>query len=417
MKSGLTVVHISGFISPELMVVFDEGDVMTSKENATAGEFYAVILAGGMGTRLWPRSRRDLPKQFLDIASDKTMLQETVRRIEDLIPPERTFVVSNAAFAPLIREQLPHVPPENILVEPAGRGTAPCIGLSALHLRRLDAQCVMASLNSDHVIRDAAGFRRALCAAYQMACQGYLVTLGIQPDSPHTGYGYIQQGDLVATLGDASQSRTLRGMATSQPAPQLKKDIEVYRVKRFKEKPDLETARQFLASGDHLWNSGIFIWKVSALMEAMERHMPVLYEQLQAIDRALGTSEESAVLADVWQGVQNISVDVGVLEKADNVVVIPLQVGWNDVGSWAQLCEMLPPNEDGNIVLGADHLGIDTTGSLIYGQGNRLIATIGLEEMVIVDTGDVVMVCPKSRAQDVKLVIDELQKQKKDKYL
>jgi mannose-1-phosphate guanylyltransferase len=380
---------------------------MTSKENVTAGQFYAVILAGGMGTRLWPRSRRDRPKQFLDIASDRTMLQETVRRIEELIPPERTFVVSNAAFAPLIREQLPLVPAQNILIEPAGRGTAPCIGLSALYLRRLDAQCVMASLNSDHVIRDAAGFRQALRAAYQMACQGYLVTLGIQPDSPHTGYGYIQQGQPVATWSESFQAAS----------PDGRGEFTVYRVKRFKEKPDLETARQFVASGDHLWNSGIFIWKVSTLMEAMQRHMPVLYGQLQTIDCVLGTPQEGAVMAEVWQGVQNISVDVGVLEKADNVVVIPLQVGWNDVGSWAQLSEILPPNEDGNIVLGADHLGIDTTGSLIYGRGDRLIATIGLEEMVIVDTGDVLMVCPKSRSQDVKLIIDALQRQQKDKYL
>ncbi len=268
------------------------------------------------------------------------------------------------------------------------------------------------------VIRDAAGFRQALQAAYDMACRGYLVTLGIQPDSPHTGYGYIQQGELLVTW-DPPQSPQQEGQAPAEAAPaeRMGGGLPVYRVKRFKEKPDLETARQFLASGDHLWNSGIFIWKVSTLMDAMQRHMPVLYSQLEAIDRALGAPQEAEVMAKVWQGVQNISVDVGLLEKADNVVVIPLQVGWNDVGSWAQLGEILPVDEDGNIVLGADHLGIDTTGSLIWGRGDRLIATIGLEDMVIVDTGDVLMVCPKSRAQDVKLIIDELQKQKKDKYL
>jgi len=391
---------------------------MTAEHNTALGQFYAVILAGGAGTRLWPHSRRRKPKQFLDIASGKTLLQETLLRIEELIPAERTFVVTSAAFARLIREQLPALPACNILVEPAGRGTAPCIGLSALHLRRRDAECVMASLNSDHVIRDAAGFRQALQAAYDMACRGYLVTLGIQPDSPHTGYGYIQQGELLVTW-DPPQSPQQEGQAPAEAAPaeRMGGGLPVYRVKRFKEKPDLETARQFLASGDHLWNSGIFIWKVSTLMDAMQRHMPVLYSQLEAIDRALGAPQEAEVMAKVWQGVQNISVDVGLLEKADNVVVIPLQVGWNDVGSWAQLGEILPADDDGNIVLGADHLGIDTTGSLIWGRGDRLIATIGLEDMVIVDTGDVLMVCPKSRAQDVKLIIDELQKQKKDKYL
>ena len=368
---------------------------MTSKDNATSGQLYAVILAGGVGTRLWPRSRRHKPKQLLDIASDKTMLQETFTRIEDLIPPERSFVVTNAAYASLVQEQIPRLPIRNILVEPAGRGTAPCIGLSALHLRRLDAESVMASLNSDHVIRDAAGFRRALQAAEQMARRGYLVTLGIQPDSPHTGYGYIQQGEQIDT-------------ACGFP---------IFKVKRFKEKPNLKAAQEFVASGDHLWNSGIFIWKISSLMEAMRRYMPALYEQLEAIDRALGTPREGNVMAEVWRGVQSISVDIGILEKADNVVVIPLQVGWNDVGSWAQLPDILPVDRDGNVILGAQHLGIDTTGSLIYGQGDRLIATIGLEEMIVVDTGDVLMICPKSRAQDVKLVIDELQRQNKEGYL
>jgi mannose-1-phosphate guanylyltransferase len=369
---------------------------MSSKDNHNpAGDLYALILAGGVGTRLWPRSRRHKPKQLLDIASENTMLQETFIRIEPLVPPERTLVVTNGTYAPLIKEQIPRLPSENILVEPAGRGTAPCIGLSAVYLHRLDSDSVMASLNSDHVILDAEGFRRALDAAADMARQGHLVTLGIQPDSPHTGYGYIQQGEQIETVNG----------------------LPIFRVSRFKEKPNLETAEMFLQSQDHLWNSGIFIWRTSVLLDAIQRQMPDLHSQLQMIEQAIGTSAEGRVLEEVWEQVQNTSIDIGIMEKADDVVVIPLQVGWNDVGSWAQLPDILPADDDDNVIIGADHVGIDTTNCLVHAGSDRLIATIGLQDMVVVDTEDVLLICPKSRAQDVKRVIDELVKQKKDQYL
>jgi len=369
---------------------------MSSKDNHNpTGDLYALILAGGVGTRLWPRSRRHKPKQLLDIASENTMLQETFIRIEPLVPLERTLVITNETYAPLIREQVARLPPENILVEPAGLGTAPCIGLSALYLKRLDPDSVMASLNSDHVILDAAGFRHALDAAAGMARQGYLVTLGIQPDSPHTGYGYIQQGEQIETVNG----------------------LPIFRVRQFKEKPDSETAEKFLESQDHLWNSGIFIWKTSVLMDAIQSQMPDLYAQLQVIERAIGTEAEERVLEEVWEQVQNVSIDIGILEKADDVVVIPLQVGWNDIGSWAQLPDILPADDDDNVIIGADYVGIDTAKCLLYAGSDRLIATIGLEDMIVVDTEDVLLICPKSRAQDVRRIIDELVNQNKDQYL
>lgn len=357
-------------------------------------DLYVVILAGGTGTRLWPRSRARRPKQMLDIVSSQTMLQETVARIAPLVPPERTFVITNGTYAPLVKEQIPALPAQGIICEPQGRGTAPCIGLAALYLRRLDPDSIMASLNADHVIRDPAGFCRALEAAAVMARRGYLVTLGIQPDSPHTGYGYIQQGELLDRIDG----------------------LPVYRVSRFKEKPNRAQAHEFVASGDHHWNSGIFIWKSAALLEAVRRHMPDLHDHLQRIDKAIGTDQEWAVLDEVWRDVRSESVDIGIMEKADNVVVIPIQVGWSDVGSWATLTELLPGDENGNVHIGKERVTIDTTGTLLYGP-HRLIAAIGLNDMIVVDTDDVLLICPKDRAQDVKLILDELKKRQKHEYL
>ena len=371
----------------EMGLAQETGDDATNR-------LYALILAGGQGTRLWPKSRRRMPKQMLEIASENTMLQETFNRINPLIPAERIFVVTTETYAHLVREQVPVIPEGNVLVEPAGRGTAPCIGLSALYLKRLDPDSIMASLNADHVIRDAAGFRQALTAAAQVARRGHLVTLGIRPDWPHTGYGYIQQGELLETADG----------------------FPVYRVARFKEKPDLATAQQFLESGDHLWNSGIFVWKTSTILEAMERYLPDLSGQLRLMEGAIGTPEESRVLREAWEHVDTVSVDVGVLEKADDVAVIPIQVGWSDVGSWATLLEILPADSDGNVVVNGEHVGIDTKGSLVHG-GKRLVATIGLQGMIIVDTDDVLLVCPRDRAQDVKAVLDELQRRGRDDYL
>ncbi len=356
-------------------------------------ELYAVIMAGGVGTRLWPRSRQGTPKQLLDIVAENTMLQETFLRIEPLIPPDRILVITNGTCAPIVQEQIPQIPKDNVIAEPAGRNTAPCIGLAALYLRQLDPEGVMVVLPADHLIHEAADFREVLKVVAEVAQDGYLVTMGIQPDSPHTGYGYIQRGDFLRQIGRHN----------------------VYRVARFTEKPDKATAQRFLDSGQYFWNSGMFGWKISAILEAIEIHLPALHAQLMTIEAALGSQQERKVMEDVWQGVESISIDYGVMERADNAAVTPMDVGWSDVGSWATVAELLPQDREDNVVVG-EHTGIDTTGSLLYSSG-RLIATIGLRDMIVVDTGDAVLICPKGRAQEVKDLVGKLKEKRKDEYL
>ena len=364
---------------------------MSTKKNTRS--LYALILAGGTGTRLWPRSRRHCPKQLLPLISQRTMLQETVDRILPIIPPERIFIATNNDFAPQVRAQLPMLPRANIICEPSGRGTAPCIGLGGLHIQQHDPDAVMLSLHADHFIARPAEFRRVLLDAVQVAREGYLVTLGIQPNRPETGYGYIQRGELIKHIGAQA----------------------VYRVARFLEKPNEATARQFVASGEHYWNSGIFAWQISTLWEEYARYQPELFAHLQSIGQAIGTRRAKTTLTRVWRKIKNETIDVGIMEKSQRVVTLPIDVGWSDVGSWATLLDLLPSDSHHNVVVG-EHLGVDTHTSLIH-SSHRLIATIGLKDMIIVDTEDALLVCPKDRAQEVKHIVEVLQHGQKQKYL
>lgn len=344
---------------------------------------YALILAGGVGTRLWPRSRKNMPKQLLPLIGDRTMVQATVDRILPIIPVEHIFFATNETYGSLILEQIPDLPRRNIVTEPSGKSTAPCIGLGALHMQQLDPNEVMASLHSDHFMADEEGFRQALLAAEEVARQGYLVTLGVTPNKPETGYGYVKRGEEIGEFNHHT----------------------VYQVNRFLEKPDLATAERFLASGTYYWNSGIFIWQISTLMEAFNHYLPDFYSQLDQMGQALIAGES---IEPIWENISPVSIDVGIMEKAEKVAVVPLDVGWNDVGSWAALHEINQVDENNNVVQGTDILTFDTKGSLIQSNG-RLIATIGLENVIIVDTGDALVVCAKDKAQDVKKVVNWLE--------
>ena len=354
---------------------------------------FALILAGGTGTRLWPRSRKTQPKQLLPLISSRTMLQETVDRILPIIPAEHIFIATNASYTTIVRKQLPSIPRRNIIGEIDGRGTAPSIGLGGLFMQKHDPDAVMISLHADHFIEKADAFRRVLLDAAQVAREGYLVTLGIKPNRSETGYGYIQRGELVETLGAQ----------------------QVYRVARFLEKPDALTAERFVRSGEYAWNSGIFAWQLSTLWEEYKTHQPILFDQLQQIGKALGTRSEKATTARVWKTIRSETIDVGIMEKSKRVVTLPIDVGWSDVGSWASLLNLLPRDANKNVIAG-EHIGIDTKSSLIYSP-DRLIATVGIEGMIVVDTGDAILVCPKDRAQDVKTIVEVLRQSKKLKYL
>jgi mannose-1-phosphate guanylyltransferase len=350
--------------------------------------YYAVIMAGGGGTRLWPLSRRDRPKQMLQLVDDWTLFQSAVYRLQGVFPPERIFVVTVESQAKELQSQRPEIPLENFLLEPLPRGTASVVGLAAVALQQIDSQAVMAVLTADHVITNQGKFQRLLLSAYQAAQAGYLVTLGITPTHPATGYGYIQQGNLIGNF----------------------REMEVFSVSQFKEKPTETKARQMLDSGDHAWNSGMFVWQVNRIMAEFGRQMPDLDAKLRAIADAWGSPDQSTVIARVWPEIQPQTIDYGIMEKANNVAVIPAkELGWSDVGSWDALFDVIPSDQNGNIVIGGQHIQVETNDSLIYmNQDRRLIVTIGVDDLVVVDTGDVVLVCRKDQAQKVRQVVQQL---------
>jgi len=359
---------------------------------------YAVIMAGGGGTRLWPVSRKESPKQLLPLLGQETLFQSTVRRLENLFPAERILVVTVAEQAHEMKEQAPEIPEENYLIEPAARGTASAVGLAAAILKKRDSEAYMTILPSDHFIRNVDLFHYLLKAAFDVAGDGYLVTLGITPTSPSTAYGYIQQGKPLD--GDYK--------------------YPVYMVKSFKEKPDEQTAQQVLRMGDHSWNSGMFIWKADVILNEVERQMPELDSALKKISSAWGTKSQNDVMNTLWLDLKTETVDYGVMEKAERVAVLPAGgLGWSDVGMWSSLFEVLLPDMDGNVATNSNlHLAHETHNTLVYGgSGGRLIVTIGVDDMVIIDSDDVVLVCKTDQAQKVRDVVEHLKKHRQEKYL
>lgn len=360
---------------------------------------YVTILAGGVGSRLWPRSRQDRPKQFSHIQdSRRTMIQTTVDRLDDLLPADHIFVITGTRYVQLAQEQLPHLPIENILAEPCGRNTAPAIGLGCIALRRRDPNAVMAALPSDHAITDVPAFQRALQAAFTLAQeQDYIVTLGIEPTSPHTGYGYIHRDDSPLTA-------PATGSSANHSA--------AYSVRRFLEKPPREQAEAFLRDGGYYWNAGMFIFRVQTMLDEMARQLPELHAGLMEIDQALAQEDRGqidAALRRIFPTLPNISIDHGIMEGAQRVAVVPLAAGWNDVGSWDALEHILPAQADGNVVAGGDVIALDSHNNIIFAD-EKLVALIGVEDLVVVDTGDAILVGRKDQMQRVKAIVDGLEK-------
>lgn len=352
---------------------------------------YAVIMAGGRGTRFWPRSRGALPKQLLDITGETTMLQQTVERIAPLVPLRNILVVTGAGQEGLVREQLPDVPESNIIVEPVGRNTAPCICLAATKLYQEDPEAVMLVLPADHHVGNPDAFRASLDAAAAAArATGGLVTIGIAPTSPETGYGYIQYDAARVSEG-------------------------AYRVEQFHEKPDAERAQQYLDMGNFLWNSGMFAWKADTILEAVEKHLPAMHAELFPLHALWGAQDMSAAIAAAYARVQSISIDFGVMEKADNVYTLIGDFGWNDIGSWSAIYDISTKDAAGNVLRG-DVIAVDSGNCMVHSPG-KLTAIIGLQDIVVVETADALLVVPRDRAQEVRKIVDELERRGRSELL
>lgn len=349
---------------------------------------HGVIMAGGSGTRFWPHSRKNRPKQLLSIAGQKTMIQATVERITPIIPYERIMVVAGAPHVDELKRQLPELSNDQILAEPLGRNTAACIALAAYKLRNKDLEAVMVVLPADHLIGNEKEFLGALKVAVDVVTQEeHLLTFGIVPNRPETGYGYIKIG-----------------------APQVENDGRtLYKVSQFVEKPDLATAESYLASGEYMWNSGMFVWRAANIITALDKHLPKLSNAIREISGSLGTAEESRAIKQAYDRIEAISIDHGVMEKADNVLCLPIDVDWNDVGSWASLETVWDCDGGGNAIKG-QVVSLQSR-DCIVSSPHKLATLIGAENLIVVDTSDALMICRKDLAQDVRKLQEILKNQ------
>ena len=371
---------------------------------------YIVIMAGGSGTRFWPLSREAMPKQLLRIDGEETLIQQTIIRVRPLIPTDHIHIVTNKSQADQIRYQVPELNRDNFIIERAAKNTAAAIGLAAVYLNHHNVDSVMGILPADHVIKNKEAFLDTMECAFTTAGEGYLVTIGIKPVRPETGYGYIHAGERINSSIPPLEKGGKGGFETGGVGLS-----DVFHVDRFTEKPDIDTAKKYVADGHYFWNSGMFVWKTSVIISEIERHMPSLGAGLKEIRSAIGSSDESSVISRVFAGLESVSIDYGIMEKSDKVVVIQADLGWSDVGSWTALDDISSKDARGNVIAG-NVVDIESRNSIIYAS-NRLVATAGLKDMVVVDTEDATLVCHKDRAQDVKKIVDELKKRGAEEHL
>jgi mannose-1-phosphate guanylyltransferase len=348
---------------------------------------HAVIMAGGSGTRFWPKSRRDRPKQLLRLLGDSTMLQQTMARIEPLVPRERILVVTGADQAAATRSQLPDLPGENVIAEPCPRDTAPCVGLAAMIVQKRDPAATMIVMPADHVIEPAEAFQLTVRAAVAVIDDdpSALVTFGIKPTHAETGYGYIERGPMI-------ESRN---------------GIPVHRVVQFREKPDRATAEQFLAAGNFAWNSGIFVWRAATIQGELAAHRPKLADDLRAIGEAIGGAREMEAIAEIFPRLERVPIDKAVMEHAKNVRVLEVPYRWSDVGDWRALANLLKRDEKGNAVFG-DVISRDTQGSILISDDGGLVATLGVADLVVVHAGKATLVASKDRLDQLKSLVESL---------
>jgi mannose-1-phosphate guanylyltransferase len=360
----------------------------TSAPQAAAGihDLWAVVPAGGSGTRLWPLSRAARPKFLLPLLGERSLLQQTIDRLAPSVPAERTLVVCGPAHAAPVARQLPALPERNVVVEPSPRGSGPAIALATALIARRDPQAIVGSFAADHEVSDLQLFNAALRAAVAAAREGWLVTIGLAPTRPETGFGYIERTDDVVVC-------TPEGSA--------------YRAARFVEKPDAETAAEYVASGRFLWNASMFVWQAEALLAEVARLQPELHAGVSQIAQVWGTPRQERVAAEVWSHLAESTIDQGVLEQADCIAVVPARFGWSDVGDWNNLGELIERDDDGNSVRG-DLVQSRTRNSVVWSETGRLVALVGLENIAVVDTEDALLVINRGDAQEVRLIVEQL---------
>lgn len=355
---------------------------------------FVVIMAGGRGERFWPRSRMAKPKQFLNLMGKKTMLQLTVERVQDLVGITDTYVVAGSEFKETILAQVPQLPEENIIIEPFGRDTAAAIGMAALILGRKAPREVMIVLPADHYIGNVRNFQEVLKSAVATAGRGQqLVTLGITPHSPETGYGYIHRGELFDTLAG----------------------IPSYRALRFLEKPDYKRALEFLSSGDYLWNSGMFVWRIDTIRAMIAEHIPLLDAGLREIENSLETDRYQKTIEKIYSELPKVSIDYGIMEQAGNVLVIPGDFGWDDIGCWTALERYGEKDRQGNVLQGQGVL-LDTANTYVI-SNDRTVALLGVEDLIIINDHDSLLICHKRRAQEIKKIVQALREKGLDSVL